>query len=108
MATIKQISANRKNSKRSTGPKTKKGKDKSKMNSTKHGLYSQLDNEITMEFQKEFEKEFKATTLSRQLLCEMLAQTVMKLAVCRASTQRLALKAMAREEVMGAFTLEGR
>jgi len=41
MATNKQISANRKNSKKSTGPNTANGKLKSSLNSIKHGLYAE-------------------------------------------------------------------
>ena len=38
MATIKQINANKKNAKKSTGPKTNLGKIKSSQNAIKHGL----------------------------------------------------------------------
>src|SRR3954454_19007912 len=38
MATAKQIEANRRNSQKSTGPKTDEGKLKSRVNSLKHGL----------------------------------------------------------------------
>ncbi len=38
MTTLKQIEANRRNSRRSTGPKTRTGKAESKMNAMKHGL----------------------------------------------------------------------
>ncbi len=38
MTTQKQIEANRRNSRRSTGPKTRTGKAESKMNAMKHGL----------------------------------------------------------------------
>ena len=38
MATLKQINANRKNAKKSTGAKTKFGKIKSSQNAIKHGL----------------------------------------------------------------------
>ena len=39
-ASQKQITANRKNAQKSTGPKTKKGKQKSSQNSVRHGLYT--------------------------------------------------------------------
>jgi hypothetical protein len=38
VATHKQIEANRRNAKRSTGPRTEKGKDASKLNAIRHGL----------------------------------------------------------------------
>ena len=38
MTTQKQIEANRRNSRRSTGPKTRTGKSESKINAMKHGL----------------------------------------------------------------------
>ena len=41
MTTQKQIKANRRNSRRSTGPKTRIGKTGSKMNATKHGLLAE-------------------------------------------------------------------
>ena len=41
MATIKQIQANRKNCKKSTGPKTHFGKAKVSLNAFKHGLYAE-------------------------------------------------------------------
>ncbi len=41
MTTQKQIEANRRNSRRSTGPKTRTGKAESKMNAMKHGLLAE-------------------------------------------------------------------
>ena len=38
MATLKQIAANRANAERSTGPRTRAGKARSRLNSWKHGL----------------------------------------------------------------------
>lgn len=41
MASLKQISTNRKNTKKSTGPITDIGKAKVSINAIKHGLYSE-------------------------------------------------------------------
>lgn len=43
MSTKEQIHANRKNAKKSTGPKTTKGKETSSKNATKHGFFAQQD-----------------------------------------------------------------
>jgi hypothetical protein len=43
MSTKEQISANRKNAKKSTGPKTTQGKETSSQNATKHGFFAQQD-----------------------------------------------------------------
>ena len=40
MASSKQIAANRRNAQMSTGPKSRRGKNNSRTNSLKHGLYS--------------------------------------------------------------------
>ncbi len=41
MTTRKQIEANRRNSRKSTGPKSQNSKAKSKLNAMKHGLLAQ-------------------------------------------------------------------
>ena len=41
MASLKQITANRKNSKKSTGPIADMGKAKVSINAIKHGLYAE-------------------------------------------------------------------
>ena len=81
MASKKQIEANRKNAKKSTGPKTGEGKAKSSMNALKHGLTSQrvwLNEEEERDF-----KEFRLGlvdemepwgSLEIQFVCRIAAQ----------------------------------
>jgi hypothetical protein len=45
MATEKQIEANRRNAEKSTGPRTKAGKARSRLNARRHGLASTLEGE---------------------------------------------------------------
>jgi len=81
MASKKQIDANRKNAKKSTGPKTEEGKAKSSMNALKHGLTSQrvwLNEEEEMDFREfrrglieELEPE---GSLETQYVCRIAAQ----------------------------------
>jgi hypothetical protein len=62
MATKRQFEANRKNAKRSTGPRTDAGKINSAMNSTRHGLLGQfhlIAGEDPQEFSK-FEEGVRA------------------------------------------------
>src|SRR5258708_38736881 len=71
MATIKQIEANRRNSLKSTGPKTPEGKQACKMNALRHGLraatvvlpaekpedFHQLCNDLAAEWQPQSRTE---------------------------------------------------
>ena len=61
MATVKQVLANQKNAKKSTGPKTISGKRRSSLNSIKHGLTCEKNVSIG-ENKKEFE-ELKKSAL---------------------------------------------
>ena len=81
MASKKQIEANRRNAKKSPGPKTEEGKAKSSMNALKHGLTSQrvwLNEEEERDF-----KEFRLGlvdemepwgSLEMQFVCRIAAQ----------------------------------
>lgn len=62
MATRKQVAANRQNAKRSTGPRTGAGKERSSTNSIRHGLLAQfhpIAGEDPQEFSK-FEERIRA------------------------------------------------
>ena len=81
MASKKQIEANRRNAKKSTGPKTEEGKAKSSMNALKHGLTSQK-----VWLNEEEERDFKSFrlglldelepigSLETQFVCRIAAQ----------------------------------
>ena len=59
MISEKQLAANRLNAQKSTGPKSKKGKEKSAQNAVVHGLYSDrlfLDSQYLQEDKQEFER----------------------------------------------------
>jgi hypothetical protein len=49
MATEKQLAANRANAKRSTGPKTKRGRHASSRNALRHGLSCLLDETVSID-----------------------------------------------------------
>jgi hypothetical protein len=49
MATEKQLAANRANAKRSTGPKTKRGRHASSRNALRHGLSCLLDETVLID-----------------------------------------------------------
>ena len=66
MANVKQISANRAKAKRSTGPRSEAGKDRSRLNSWKHGLTAE-EITITGEDADQFEA-VRAGTISSRLL----------------------------------------
>ncbi len=81
MTSMKQIEANRRNAKKSTGPKTEEGKAKSSMNALKHGLTSQRV-WLTEEEKKDFH-EFRLGlldelepwgSLETQFVCRIAAQ----------------------------------
>jgi hypothetical protein len=79
MATSQQIKANRENARRSTGPRTPRGKAKSSQNALKHGLCAKtvtLPGENIGDFQTlltEFESEFQPVGALEQLLLRQLA-----------------------------------
>jgi hypothetical protein len=79
MATQKQIDANRQNSQKSTGPKARPGKDKTRFNGLKHGLRAEqvvLPGESDAEFEAERQAWFadwKPQSHTRAVLVERAA-----------------------------------
>jgi hypothetical protein len=78
MATAAQIEANRKNAKRSTGPKTAEGKAKSRLNALSHGLLSRdivLADENLEDFNAlaaELRNDLRPHGVLEELLCERI------------------------------------
>ena len=84
----RKIEANRRNAKKSTGPKTAKGKAKSSWNSTRHGLLSQRLPLIYGKTKKHFTRLLKSLQQDlepvgtlEELLVEKIAQTYWRLGV---------------------------
>lgn len=80
LTSVKQLTANRTNGKKSTGPKTKNGKDRAKMNALKHGLTAAQGVLIEGEDPEEFEAwcadfiaKYRPTTAFRHGLVLQLA-----------------------------------
>ena len=81
MTSRKKIEANRRNAKKSTGPKTEEGKAKSSMNALKHGLTSQR-----VWLNEEEEKDFRE--FRRGLLDELMPMGSLETQfVCRIAAQ---------------------
>lgn len=85
--TEKQIAANRRNSRKSTGPKTAVGKAKVSKNSIKHGLLSQLAVLPSLETQEDWDEHFAQVRESLQpesylehAIVERIALTLWRLA----------------------------
>ena len=79
MASIKQIEANRRNSQKSTGPRTPEGKAAVRLNALRHGLYARtavLPAESSEEFQQlcsDLETEWPPQGRTEQYLLEQMA-----------------------------------
>ena len=79
MATDKQIEANRRNARKSTGPKTDEGKAASSRNATRHGILSEVaiadheDGSLYLALQEQLMAEHEPVTGTEFMLVEQLA-----------------------------------
>ena len=88
MATNKQVAANRRNARRSTGPKTVDGKSVSKMNAIKHGLRATID-VLPDESAAEFESLQARVIEEFEPVGTIEAHLVRQVAVCLWRMERL-------------------
>ncbi len=78
MATEKQITANRENARRSTGPRTEQGKRVSRMNALKHGIDAREEiscGESPLELHElaaEYDHEFQPVGVAERVLVDLL------------------------------------
>ena len=85
MTSRKKIRANRRNAKKSTGPKTPEGKDKVRCNAFQHGLYSSTlvldceDKDLYNELYLGFHSRFRPVDLVELELVDRLVATVWRL-----------------------------
>ena len=85
MASDRQFAANRRNAKRSTGPKSEQGKAKSSRNSLKHGLTAEqilLDDENPQHFEafcEQLRSELKPVGIREEMCVDRLAQLQLRL-----------------------------
>lgn len=82
MATKKQIRANRENSKKSTGPKSKAGKQRSARNAIKHGLFTDIlllpdeDGEALATLKDNLHADFRPVTHMQAYVIDRLAMLI--------------------------------
>ena len=79
MSTESQITANRENAKKSTGPKTEEGKAASSKNATKHGFYSkefQVRDEEKAEFANLYAGLYLEISPNTTILMELFYQLI--------------------------------
>lgn len=95
MATQKQISANRENAKRSTGPRTRAGKKQSSKNSLKHGLSLGL-NEALVDEAAQLARVISITTTADPIFCGDFARA----GVAVERVRRVKTQLIARPDLM--------
>lgn len=107
MATKKQIEANRRNSKKSTGPKTDEGKAKSAQNAVKHGLTSRNvllpdeDRVAYMEFLADTMAELDPMGNMETLLARRACDVMWRLDRCGSIEAQLLVRAQVKLEAYG-------
>ena len=99
MATIKQIEANRRNARKSTGPKTPAGKASVKLNGLRHGLRARtviLPGENAGDFHQlcdDLEAEWRPQSRTEHFYLEQMAISQWKLTRIELAEERIALEA---------------
>ncbi len=119
MTTDAQVVSNRKNARKSTGPKTEEGKSRSSQNARKHGLYAQPpvvpgeEASAYREWLDEWNEHYQATGPAAAVLIEQAAQAAWRLRRCvrveaanvskkvRHAAARFAREEQARAESLG-------
>ena len=82
----KQLAANRENAKKSTGPKTEEGKQRSAMNGMRHGLtgaafiITDEDRKAWDRFSEPFIESFQPANMAERQFAELIAQDHFRLA----------------------------
>jgi hypothetical protein len=88
MTSVAQVSSNRKNARKSTGPNTEQGKARSSQNARKHGLYAQPpvvpgeEASAYREWLDEWQAHYQAAGPAASILIEQAAQASWRLRRC--------------------------
>ncbi len=95
MATISQLAANFMNAQKSTGPNTKNGKSRSKLNAVKHGLSAQtvlLPNEDALAYKELCQKyrvHYRPADFAEETVVQQIADTAWRLGRCFALSENV-------------------
>ncbi len=88
MATAAQIEANRRNARKSTGPRTQQGKDRARMNALVHGLRASVaetdENEpaLRRQLREQLDSEWKPGSILEHMIIDQIADTYVRLRRC--------------------------